>query len=160
MAYQSKNQGVEARRLKTQRLVLPFSVVGHATPASKTITRDDPSLLFLNFEGISGITLALGAVDTAGELSDITFASATDSTGVFNVLVRVGETVEKVVLARLCKRGAVEANVCGTDPTMSVGAAGITSAGDKIALNFDCTTDFSVAATSRWALELEYVTAQ
>ncbi len=160
MAYQSKNEGVQARRLKTQRLVLPFSVVGHATPASKTVTRDEPSILFLNFEGVSGITLALGAVDSAGELSDITFASATDSTGVFNVLVRVGEQVQKVVLARLCKRGAVEANVCATDPTMSVGAAGITTAGDKIALDFDCTTNFATAATSRWALELEYVVAE
>lgn len=155
MSYDAKNQLVQGRKLKSQRLVIPFSVVGHATPASKTVSVEDPGVLFLNFEGVSGITLAAGAVDTAGELSDITFAAATDTTGIFNILVRVGETVQKVILARVHKTGGAE-NVNGTFPTMVIGALGITSVGNKIALNLDTATDFSVAATSRWALELEY----
>lgn len=158
MSYDAKNELVRARQLKTQRLVLPFTVVGHATPASKTVSQDDPAVLFLNFEGKTGITLALGAVDSAAELSDITFATATDTTGIFNALIRISETVQKVIVARITKRGDATAtnSVNATFPTMSVGALGITSVGDKIVLNFDTATAFEVAATSYWAIEVEY----
>lgn len=158
MSYDSKNELVQGRRLKTQRLVLPFSVVGHATPGSKTVTVDDPGVLFLDLEGKNGITLALGAVDSAAELSDITFASETDTTGIFSALIRVDEAISKVLLARITKRGGASAtdNVNATFPSMVVGALGITSGGDKIVLDFDTATNFATAATSYWAIEVEY----
>lgn len=153
MSYDSKNPLVQGRRLKTQRLCLPFSVTGNAVPASKVITRDDPALLYLGMEGLNGLTVAAGAFDSSAEQSAITFATATDSTGVFSLLVRVSEPVGKVLLARLSKVGADE-NVNGTFPTGAT--LGISSVGDKIVLNVDSATDFSVAATSSWCLELEY----
>jgi hypothetical protein len=153
MSYEAKNEFVRGRQLKVQRLVLPFSITGHATPASKTIVRDDAGLLFINTEGISGITVAAGAMDTDAELAAITFTAADDSDGIINLCVRVGEDLDKVLLARLSKRGANE-NVNGTFPTGAT--SGITSVGDKVVLNVDTATDFSAAATSNWVLELEY----
>lgn len=156
MSYDSKNELVQGRRLKTQKLSIPFKVGFHATPASKTITNDEPALLFLKVQGIDRITLAAGAVDSAAELSAITFATATDTTGVFNALVRVGEQVKKVCYARITSRAGASDIVAATFPTGAT--SGISSAGDKIVLNLDSARDFS-AADGDYCLEVEYVVA-
>jgi hypothetical protein len=142
--YESKNPLVKLRQDKTESLVLPFKLTANATPASKTYTNDEPGILFFNFQGLTGATVAAGAFDTAGELSAITWATATDTTGVFNVVVRVGDQITKVVSAT-CSRNAVATGeiIKATFPTGAT--TGISSAGDKIVLNFDSAVDFSAA---------------
>lgn len=154
MAYESKNSQALGRQLKVQTLALNFSITGHATPASKVITRDEPSLLALKVEGIDQITGALDADDTAP-----TMASAVDSTGVFNILVSVGEQVEKVVAAQLIKRNGQE--VISLTLPASAPADGIVAGGarDKIALNADSAVDLSAANLDACVL-LHYIAAQ
>jgi hypothetical protein len=153
MSYDPKHELVRARQLKTARLAIPVFITGNATPASKSIAYDEPALVFLKTEGLDHITLARGAVDSAAELSAITFATATDATGIFSALVRLNEQIAKVCSVKLVKRNGNE-QVVGTPPT---GASSyITSAGDKIVANFDCAVDFS-AANGDFALEVEYV---
>ncbi len=158
MSYTAKNEHVQARQLKTRRLVLPLSVVGHATPNSKTVTVDEPSVLFVQFEGTTQdlMTVAAGAFDTAGELSALTLTAADDSDGKLNVLIRCGEEVDKVLGARIhLLNAAAETGVEGAYPTGT--STGITSLGDKIVLYFNTTADFSAAATTVWTVEVEYV---
>ncbi len=159
MSYDAKNEQVRSRQLKTQKLSLPFSVVGHATPGSKTIVVDDPSILFLQFEGKDGMTVALGAFDTAGELSALTLTTADDSDGKFNAVIRIGEALSKVLSAKAVLRGS--ATQTGIDGEYVTGAsAGITSGGDKIVLYFNTTAAFEVAATTQWVIEVEYVVSE
>lgn len=155
MAYESKNSQARGRQLKVQSLALSFSVLGHATPASKTITRDDPSLLALKVEGINQFTNALDADDTTP-----TMATAVDSTGVFNVLISVGEEIEKVVSALLIKRNGQE--VISLSLPASAPADGIVAGGarDKIALNVDSGIDISAANLLDACILVQYIAAQ
>lgn len=140
MSYFPKDSAVAQKQLRVQELCLNFAVTANATPASVVVSVDDPSLLFLKTEGTNRITLAAGAVDSAAELSAITFASATDATGIFNALVRINEPLAKVVCAQLVSRTTTE-SLAGT--LTSAPATGITSAGDKIVLNFDSAGNFA-----------------
>lgn len=153
MSYDAKSELVRGRQLKTARMVVPVLITANATPASKSLAYDEPALVFLKTEGLDHITLARGAVDSASELSAITFATATDATGIFSVLVRLNEAISKVCSVKLVKRNGNEI-VMGTAPTGAT--AYITSAGDKIVANFDCAVDFS-AANGDFAIEVEYV---
>lgn len=157
MSYQAKNELVRGRQLKVQEVSIPFKITANATPASKTVERDEPALLFLNVEGISGITLAAGAVDSSAELSAITFATATDSTGVFNALVRIGEQLRKVCSARIVSRNGTSDIVAATFPTGAT--SGISSVGDKVVLNFDAGRSFA-SVDGDYCLEIKYVVAE
>lgn len=154
--YQAKDEKTLSRQLKVQELAIPMFIEGNAIPASKTQSSDEPSMVFMNTEGIQGITLAAGAVDSADELAAITFATADDGTGVYNLLVRIGEQVEKVVTAQVVRRDGNEVISC----TFPTGAEeGITSAGDKIVLNCDTAVDLS-AANYDASLVVRYVAAE
>lgn len=154
MGYEPKNEGVNAAALRLQRLALPFRIQGNATPASVVVTVDDPAILFLKTQGVNGITLAAGAVSSASELSAITFAAATDATGVFNALVKIQEPIAKIVAAYVVRRNAAE--IVGASLT-SAPATGITSAGDKLVFNIDTAADLSSGATDFQAcLIVEY----
>lgn len=157
MSYDAKNELVRGRQLKVQEVAIPFLITANATPASKVITRDEPALLFLNVEGINQCTVAAGAFDSSAEAAAVTFATPTDSTGVFGCLVRINEPVQKVVSARIVSRAGASDIVAATFPTGAT--SGITSLGDKIVLNLDCGRDFS-AANGDYALEIKYVTAE
>jgi hypothetical protein len=151
MAYEAKNSQALGRQLKVQTLSIPFAITGNATPASKAISRDEPALLFLAVEGIDQITAALSSDDTAP-----TLASASDASGVFSLMVVVGEEVEKVVSAQLVRRNGQEVISC-TLPA-SAPADGIVAGGkrDKIALNADSAVNLS-AANYDGCLILQYV---
>ena len=155
-SYQAKNEKTLARQLKVEELAIPLFVTANAVPANKTQASDEPALLFINTQGISGITLANGAVDSAAELAAITFASATDTTGIYNLLLRVGEQVVKVVSAQVVRRDGNEVISC-TFPTGALN--GISSAGDKIVLNCDSAVDLS-ATNYDASLLVRYVTAK
>lgn len=153
MAFEAKQSQALGRQLKVQSLSIPFKITGNATPASKVITRDEPALLFLKVEGIDEITGALSSNDTTP-----TLASATDSTGVFNLMVIVGEQLEKMVSAQLVRRNGQEVISCTLTqaPADSIVAGG---ARDKIVLNADSGVNLSSADLDA-CLILQYVTAQ
>lgn len=152
--YDAKHELTRARQLKTQRLAIPLFIDADATPASVTLVSDEPGMVFCKSEGVDQITLALGAVDTAAELSAITFTAANDANGIFNVICRVGETIEKVVSVKLHRRNSsTDVTISGTTPTGVTGY--ITSGGDKIAANFDTGVNYA-SANGDYVLEFEY----
>lgn len=139
MSFEPKDPGVRARALKVQELVIPFNIVHNATPASKTVTIDEPSILFINVEGITGISTSTGA-KASGETAP-SLASATDSTGVINLLVKVGEPMVKVCSAVVFSR-AIAAGI--TKPCNILAFATGTNAAQSIYLN--CTTGVDLSA--------------
>jgi hypothetical protein len=141
MAFQSKDIGVLGRQLKVQELAIPFAITAHATAASKVVVSDEPAIMFLNVEGITGISTATGAL-ASGE-SAPSLATATDSTGVINLLVKVGEPMAKVVSAVVFSR-AVAAGL--SKPCNILAFATGTNAAQSIYLN--CTTGVNLSTTS------------
>lgn len=147
--YNAKADLVQNRQLKVQRLVIPFTITGNATPASVVITRDEPGILFLKTEGVNQITAALDAADGTP-----TLAAADDSDGIFNLMVKISEPVGKVMQAKVSGRASAAIVGCTLANT-----TGITAGGDKIVLNCDTAVDFS-AANLDGCLEVEYVVAE
>lgn len=141
MAFQAKDPGVRGRQLKVQELAIPFSITANATPASKTVVSDEPSIMFLNVEGITGISTATGAL-ASGETAP-SLATATDSTGVINLCVKVTETMSKVVSAVVFSR-SVAAGL--SKPCNILAFATGTNAGQSVFL--DCTTGVNLSSTS------------
>lgn len=147
--YNAKNELVQNRQLKVQRLVIPFTITGNATPASVVIARDEPGLLFLKTEGVNQITPALDTADGTP-----TLATADDSDGIFNLMIKIGEPLAKVMSARVAGRASAAIVGCTLANTN-----GITAGLDKIVLNCDTAVDFS-AANLDGCLVVEYVVAE
>ena len=153
MSYRSKQPTVLGRQLKVQKLSIPFTIVGSATAANVTISCDEPAVMFIKTEGNDQITAALASGET------ITYVSTpTDSTGIFTVLIKTGETVSKLVSAR-CKR--YHSTVASsTEQLVGPGDAdGLTSAGN-IALNVDSDIALNAANTLACTMEVEYVVSE
>lgn len=148
MSYNAKQELVQDRQLKVQRLVIPFAITANATPASVVISRDDPSILFLRTQGVDEITAALDTADGTPS-----YASANDASGVFNILVKIQEQIGKVMHAEVVQRTVAAQAVC----TLAA-VAGITAAGDKIALN--CTLGNLATTNMDACLVVEYVVAE
>lgn len=151
MSYQSKSALVSGRQLSVQRLVIPFTVTGNATPASVVLKSDEPSVLFLRSQGVDQITVANGALDS-GETATYTVA-ANDANGIMNFLVKLEEVCVKVMRANVTDRVAG-----GSQPCKLGDADGISSNG-KIMLTMDSTIDFS-AANGDLCLDVEYIVAE
>src|ERR1019366_381596 len=150
--FQPKDAAVYARQLKVQRLVIPFTVTHHATPGSKSFTVDDPSSVFFNFEGLTGLSTSTGAIETNEVLPVL--ATATDSsTGIFNVLVRINEPIEKVCAIYLIGRGATSLHVSGTPLAFTTGS---TNSGQSIVGNFTSNINLS-SADMNASLVIEYI---
>jgi hypothetical protein len=153
----AKDVLVHGRKLKVQRLVIPFTIVGHATSTSVTHTVDEPGVLFLKTEGVDNITAVIESDETAPTFGD----SPSDANGVFNALLKIGEQVSKVCSVRLSRRGATIATAAaqvaslGTSTGIVVLAAGGNS--DKIALSCDCTVALNSGNTADLCLEVEYI---
>jgi len=140
MPYQAKDELVLSRQLKVQELAIPLSSLANVVPTSKVVRSGIPSLLFTNFEGVSGLTVASGAFDTVAEAAAVTLAAANDITGVFSLLLRINEPIQEIVTAEIHRSGANEI-ISATYPT---GAAnGITLLGNKMIFNFDSTVNFA-----------------
>jgi hypothetical protein len=146
----STREAVQGRQLKVQELAIPFTIAGHATPASKTLTSDEPSVLFIQTEGKTQITAAAGALD-AGEATPTFSATATDSTGVINLLVKVGEQITKVVSAEVQDRAAGVAQICYIDTNP------LSANGDKICLDADLSAALT-SGTANMVLIVKYIT--
>lgn len=142
-SYMSNDAIIRDRQLEVLQVCIPLFVTANATPASKTLANDEPSRLFLNAQGISQITLANGAVDSAGELSAITFASVAsgDATGLLNGLLRFNEPLVKVMSLELVQRTGSNSVISCT--LTSAPATGITSGGDKVVFNVSSGVNFA-----------------
>lgn len=153
--YQPKDAAVYNRQLKVQRLSIPFTVTHNATPASKVITVDEPSLVFFNFQGITQLSTAFGAIETGEILPSL--ASATDSTGVFNVLVKINEALIKVCSVSIEGRAGATGvtNLCQILPFTT----GSTNSGQSIIANVTSGVNFSSTDLDA-CLKVEYVTVE
>ena len=145
--FNAKDANVLNRQLKVQRLVIPFVITGNATPASVVVANDEPSVLFLKTEGVDQITPALDTADGTPSLT-----AANDANGIFNLMLKLSESVAKVCQAKITVRSGTAAVVVCTIADTD----GITAAGDKIVLNCDTAVDLS-AANLNACLEVEYV---
>lgn len=144
--YYSKDELVQGRQLKVQRLVIPFVITHNATASAVVISRDEPALLFLKTEGVDEITAVADGSPS--------FASPSDSAGTFNILVKLNEVAAKVMHAEVIGRDAALVKNCTLANT-----SGLTAAGDKIVLN--CTTAVNSSTTDLNAcLCVEYVIAE
>ena len=160
-AYYPKDDLVYGRSVKVQRLSIPFYITHNATPASKVISVDEPGLLFLDVQGINNCTVAAGAFDTSAEAAGITFASPTDSTGAFSLLVRIGngsELIQKVMSVKCSSRNGAVSGILCSPPTgaLSGSVEFITSLGDKIVANVASGINLSTTDADL-ILEVEYI---
>lgn len=148
------------RSIEVQRLVIPFFI--HADergPASKGLGTDEASILFLQTQGVTQISVTSGALDPAESVPPFDLA-ALDSTGAFNLLVNVspgevpgsnGDRPVKIMQARISNRanGAVYPCYHNTsNPDIDVN-------GTKMLLN--CASGVNLASTSiDCCLEIEF----
>lgn len=133
--HRDKNAQMEDYKLREKRVIIPFSIVHNATPASKTNSNDLPSSLTLSLEGQTATATAID--------SGCAFTTETDSTGIFGCLVSSCGTVAKLLDVQLVNLSS------GTATVTRVGASstGVTASGN-IAVSIDwngslATTDFS-----------------
>ncbi len=127
-----KNSAVDDYSIKEERLCIPFKIVHNATPASKTNSNDLTASMTLALEGQ---TAAAAAID-----SGTNFATPTDSTGVFGILLANLGTVNKLLKAEMVNlsTGTVALTLEGASNT------GVTASGN-IAISADW--DGSLAST-------------
>lgn len=152
-SYDPRDSQVLERKLEVQRLVIPLAITFNATPASKVLASDEPSLLFLQTQGLTQITTASGALNP-GEATPTFDLTAADSSGHINMLVRVNEPVAKIVQAMLVDRATGVVYACYMNTT----AAPLDASGKSLLLN--ASTGVSLATTSLNAcLTVDYITA-
>lgn len=146
MAYPAQKSEVLARQLKVQKLSIPLAITAHATPASKTVLVDEPSILFLQVEGIDRITEDAGAV--ADDTTLPTMSAESDSSGIFYAAFNIGETVSKVVSCKLVSRTTAQIVACEILASADSGLV--------VIVKVDSTTDLSSTNLDA-VLELEYI---
>lgn len=154
MSFEPKDSQVASRALKVQKLSIPIAITGNAIPASKVLASDEPSLVFIKTEGLDQITVAKGALETGETLP--TLATATDATGVINVLVKINEPLSKVMSVKLIGRTATALDKQGTVLAFTTGS---TNSGKSIVANFTTGVDLAAASIDA-CLEVEYVVAE
>ena len=139
-SYYAKNPLQMGNQLRHQSLTLPFKIGSNATPASVSISMDDPSILFLKTQGVDQITPALSSGETAP-----TYIAPNDGTGVFNVLVRISEVLVRVDSALLISRttGEVVALSLPSAPSNGITAGTGVTSGQDIALNCSSAGNFA-----------------
>jgi hypothetical protein len=154
-SYLATDSLVQGRQLKVLTLAIPFVVVGSATAANVSLTNDEPALLFFKSESVDQITAALATNETA------TYSeSPSDSGGVVNILLNVGENVEKVQVAHVTSRLAAVETFQACQLGSSTGITTGTGGGKKIMLTMDSTVAFNAANTLDACLEVSYTVAE
>jgi len=136
------------RQLKVQKLTIPFSVTASATPASVLLSNDEPSVLFLQSQGVNQIT-------AADSIAAAAFAnqSPSDSSGQLNILVVVGEKVAKVMQC-VVKSRILGTSYSGHIDTGSVSSTGVSISGNMM-LSVSGVPSFA-STSSDLCLEVEY----
>ena len=132
MAIGYLNSDAEGYSLRERRLIIPFSIVGHATAANKTVSTDLPACLLLSTEGLTA--------DATAADSGTSFTTPVDSTGIFGCLVRNVGTVSKLLDVQVVNLSP------GTATVTRKGSAstGVTASGN-IAVSVDSNDTFATA---------------
>jgi hypothetical protein len=125
-----------------QKLVIPFTLEGSATPASVVAKSGLPGVLSIATEGLS-----VSAVDASA-----TGAALVDGDGKFALLLSLGDSVDQVLDAKLMRPAATASNV---DVIGYVDADGLSASGN-IWLQCDSAIATSAAATTGYVLEVQY----
>lgn len=135
------------RSLKVQSLCIPLSVTSSATPASVVLGNDEPSVLYLQSQGVDQITAADSVA--AAQFNDTT---PSDASGQLNCLILVGEQVAKVMQARLRNR------VTGVEYPLvqDLGSSNGVSTSGNIMLSVTTSVNFGTTSLNA-CLEVEYV---
>lgn len=143
MSHFFKNAAVEDYRVKSERLVIPFSIVHNATPANKTNSNDLSDALVLSLEGQTATATAID--------SGTGFTTPVDSTGIFGCLVYNLGTVKKLLNAETKNLSS------GTAAVTYKGASstGVTASGN-IAVSVDWSGDLSATDLSAM-LALDFI---
>lgn len=133
--HDNKNAQVKDYSIKEERLCVPLSIVHNATPANKTNASDLSAAMTLALEGQ---TAAAAAIDAGTN-----FATPTDSTGVFGILMSNLGTVNKLLKSEVVNLSSGTAVVTPAGAS----ASGVTASGN-IAVSVDwsgslATTDLS-----------------
>lgn len=156
-----KSSQVMERAIEVQRLVIPFNITFNAVPASKVLGTDEASVLFLQTQGLSQISVSSGALDPGESVPPFDLA-ASDASGNFNLLVNVspgaligGDRPIKIMQAQIIDRVTGVAYPCypnSTNPSIDTN-------GTKMLLN--CDSSVNLATTSMDAcLSIEYTVHQ
>lgn len=152
MSFQSKNELAAGQQLKVQELAIPFTITANATPASVVTRNDLPAVMFTRTEGVDGITVASGALES-GETATFS-VSPVDANGIINILLKLTpDTVAKVVSANVIDR--VNG---GSQPCKLGDADGLSSLG-KIMLTMDATTNLATTNLDA-CLIVKYIVAE
>lgn len=146
MSHFNKNSAVEDYKVKSERLCIPFAIVYHATPASKTSSNDCAAALTLSMEGL---TAAATAIDSGAG-----FTTETDSTGIFGCLLSNLGTVSKLLDVQLVNLSS------GTATVSRKGASttGVTASGN-IAVSVDWSGNLATTSLSA-TLIVDYIVSK
>lgn len=147
-AFQAKDAGVLERQLKVQKLSIPFTLTSNATPASVVTANDEPSILFIQTQGVNNITAALAAGETATYTS-----TPNDANGILNLFIRTNEAVGKI-----CKATFVSRITGVSQPAFLGSASGLSSAGN-IMLAIDSSVNYATTDVDG-CIEVQYVTVK
>ena len=155
MAYSPKDSNVAKSNLQVQTLRLPFTIAGSATSANVVVTPYDTTVLFINTAGVTQISTSTGALDS-GEASP-SMGTISDAGGQFGALVKVNETINKIVGAELLQLGG-SSQAPGTITLANT--TGLTANGNKIVLNVNSGFAYNSATTLTGCLVVHYIAAQ
>lgn len=120
-----KNEFVMGRELKTSSLVLPFQIVGNATPASVAVTVPDSALFAIKTEGVDGIA----NLKESGETVTISVSTISDANSIFGMYVKVDPNVVSKVLGAYVSVQGPAANTALVACKLE-GTAGVTDMGN------------------------------
>jgi hypothetical protein len=133
--HMDKNSAVEDYKLREKRLVIPFSITGNATPASKVVSNDLPAAMVLSTEGL---TAQAAAID-----SGCNFTTPVDANGIFGILAYNLGTVEKLLDVQLVNLSSGTATIS----RKGASSTGVTASGN-IAVSIDSSLDLSMVNLS------------
>ena len=119
-------------------------MTANATPASVTTSNDEPSICFIQTEGVNNITAALASGETATYSS-----SPNDANGILNIFIRTNEQVGKI-----CQAGFVSRTTGVSQPCFLGSATGLSSAGN-IMLTIDSSVNYATTNVDG-CVEVEY----
>jgi len=152
-SYQAQDSLVLGRQLKTQRLVLPFTVTGgNGTPANVSFVADDPAIIGFKSASVDQTAAMLATGETAPTYT------TTDASGIFGALVAINETIGKVFNAQIVDRKANSVCYANITATPAGGITAGTGGGKKIALQCKIPTDLTSNTTFDGVVIVEYST--
>jgi len=129
----NKNAAVEDYKVKSEFLMVPFSIVFHATPASKTSSSALSAALTISTEGL---TAAATAID-----SGTSFTTPVDANGIFGLLLSQLGTVSTLTKVEVID---LSSGTC-TVTRKGASSTGVTASGN-IAVSVDWNGDLATTS--------------